>query len=70
MQVKLSKCLSSIQNIHNAKNTESENLMIRKSWLNILCAAHSGEEPLFLIYEHSHIQTGHQLPEKKNKTPQ
>lgn len=69
MQVKLSKCLSSsIQNIHNAKNTESNNIMIRnRSRLNIACPVHSGEEPLFLIYEHSHIQTGHQLPGKKTR---
>lgn len=65
MQVKLSKHLSSIQNIHSAKNTESDNLIRNRCRFHIVRPVHSGEEPLFLIYEHSHIQ----LPgEKKQDT--
>lgn len=56
MQVKLSKHLSSFQNIHSAKNTESDNLIRNRCRFHIVRPVHSGEEPLFLIYEHSHIQ--------------
>lgn len=66
MQVKLSKCLSSsIQNIHNAKNTESDNLMIRNRSRLILMKNPSSSfmnTPIFRL-------AINYLKKKKNKTP-